>query len=76
MAALQSNAFLPPLIGDESAEVEPGLESPASRASRLVQAMRRRPFQLSVSVSETTADAHPVLSVALGWSGRERPGDS
>jgi hypothetical protein len=76
MASLQSNAFLPPLDEDEPDGPAQAFESRESRASRKVQAMRRRPFQLSVSASESSVDAHPVFSVTVGWIGRERPGDS
>jgi hypothetical protein len=72
MATLQSIAFLPPLDGDTPPAPEG--ESDDARASRELQAMRQRPFQLSVSATSTTTDASPVVSIALGWTGRERTG--
>ncbi len=73
MATLQSVALLPPLAGDEA--VTPAGEqapSPDAIAAMRLQAMRRRPFQLSVSATESASDETPVLSVAVGWLGRER----
>ncbi len=72
MATLQSQAFLPALAG-AAGEVPEG-ETEEARGARLVAAMRQRPFRLSVSTTATSADKTPVLSVALGWSGREQPG--
>ncbi len=72
MASVQSVAFLPPLDGDE-AKVEPG-ESPETRAWQIIQVMRQRPFQLGVSASASTTDKVPIVSVSLGWIGRERRG--
>jgi hypothetical protein len=72
MATLQSAAFLPPLDGD-SGEV-PDDESDQARGSRLFQAMRQRAYQLTVSATSSSADKTPVLSIALGWIGRERAG--
>jgi hypothetical protein len=73
MATLQSVALLPPLAGDE-AVTPAGDEAPSPDAIAAVrlQAMRRRPFQLSVSATESSSDDSPVLSVAVGWLGRER----
>jgi hypothetical protein len=72
MATLQSTAFLPPVDGD-SGEV-PDDESEQARGSRLFQAMRQRAYQLTVSATASSADRTPVLSLALGWIGRERTG--
>lgn len=72
MATLQSAAFLPPVDGD-SGEV-PDDESDQARGSRLFQAMRQRAYQLSVSATSSSTDKSPVLSIALGWIGRERTG--
>jgi hypothetical protein len=72
MATLQSAAFLPPVDGD-SGEV-PDDESEQARGSRLFQAMRQRPYQLTVSATTSSADKSPVVSIALGWIGRERTG--
>ena len=72
MATLQLAAFLPPVDGD-SGEV-PDDESEQARGSRLFQAMRQRPYQLTVSATSSTADKDPVVSIALGWIGRERTG--
>lgn len=72
MATLQSAAFLPPVDGD-SGEA-PDDESDQARASRLFQAMRQRPFQLTVSATASSADRSPVVSIALGWIGREHTG--
>jgi hypothetical protein len=72
MATLQSQAFLPVLAG--AAGEAPEGETEEARGARLVAAMRQRPFRLSVSTTATSADKTPVLSVALGWSGREQPG--
>jgi hypothetical protein len=72
MATFQSAAFLPPVDGD-SGEAPDG-ESEEARGSRLLQAMRQRPFQLSMSATTSSADKSPVISLALGWIGRERNG--
>jgi hypothetical protein len=72
MATLQSTAFLPPVDGD-SGEVPDG-ESDQARGSRLFQAMRQRPYQLTVSTTTSSADRSPIVSIALGWIGRERAG--
>lgn len=72
MATLQSAAFLAPVDGD-SGEV-PDDESEQSRGSRLLQAMRQRPYQLTVSATASSTDKSPVVSIALGWIGRERTG--
>jgi hypothetical protein len=69
MATLQSVAFLPPTDGDTPSP--PDGESDDARASRELQAMRQRPFQLSVSATSTTTDPSPIVSIALGWTGRE-----
>ena len=73
MATLQSVALLPPLAGEE-AVTPPGDEAPSPEAlvAMRLQAMRRRPYQLSVSATESSSDETPVLSVAVGWLGRER----
>jgi hypothetical protein len=64
MAILQSVAFLHPLATPGAPVVdEPKLQAPES--------FRRRPFQLSVSASQSTTDPRPVLSVAAAWIGRE-----
>lgn len=72
MATLRSTAFLPSLDGDHGA---PEGESDDARAERHLEALRQRPFQLSVSATSSSADAAPVMSIALGWSGREQTGD-
>jgi hypothetical protein len=72
MATLQSVALLPPLPGDEPVMPPVEVPSPDALAAMRVQAMRRRPFQLSVSASESSSDETPVVSVAVGWLGRER----
>jgi hypothetical protein len=73
MATLQSVALLPPLAGDEAvAPAGDEAPSPDAVAAMRLQAMRRRPFQLSVSATESSSDETPVLSVAVGWLGRER----
>lgn len=72
MATLQSTAFLPPVDGDFG-EVPDG-ETDQARGSRMLQAMRQRPFQLSVSATTSSVDRSPVVSIALGWTGRERVG--
>jgi hypothetical protein len=72
MATLQSTAFLPPVDGD-SGEV-PDRESEEARGSRLFQAMRQRPYQLTVSATTSSVDRSPVVSIALGWIGREHTG--
>jgi hypothetical protein len=71
MVTLRSAAFLPSLDADHGG---PDGESDDARAERWVEAMRQRPFQLSVSATSSTADATPVLSIALGWTGREHIG--
>jgi hypothetical protein len=72
MATLQSTAFLPP-VDDDAGEV-PDDESDQARGSRLFQAMRQRPYQLTVSATASSTDKSPVVSIALGWIGRERSG--
>jgi len=72
MATLQSAAFLAPVDGD-AGEV-PDDESEQARGSRLFQAMRQRPFQLTMSATASSTDKSPVVSIALGWIGRERTG--
>jgi hypothetical protein len=71
MATLRSVAFLPSLDADHGGSDG---ESDDARAERWLEAMRQRPFQLSVSATSSTADASPVLSIALGWTGREQTG--
>jgi hypothetical protein len=75
MAALQSVALLPPLDGDEPLIPAEAEDSPETQAALLLQSMRRRPYQLSISVSQSGADPDPVLSVSVGWVGRERAAD-
>jgi hypothetical protein len=72
MATLQSTAFLPPADGDWGPV--PDGESDSGRGQRMVQAMRQRPFQLGVSATMSSADKSPVMSIALGWTGREQKG--
>jgi hypothetical protein len=69
MVTLQTTAFLPALDG-AAGEVPDG-ESDEGRGARLLGLMRQRPFQLSVSATTARADRTPVVSIALGWSGRE-----
>jgi hypothetical protein len=71
MATLQSVAFLPALDGP--AGVHPEGESEDGRRATLFAALRQRPYQLSMSATRTSADDQPVVSLALGWLGRERP---
>jgi hypothetical protein len=71
MATLQSVAFLPAL--DVPVGARPEGESEDARRARLFAALRQRPFQLSASATRTGADEVPVVSLALGWLGRERP---
>ncbi|HEY1692578.1 MAG TPA: hypothetical protein VGG39_10480 [Polyangiaceae bacterium] len=68
MTTLAANAFLPPL-GEPPPP--PDGETPEQRANRLLGLMRQRPFQLSVSATAVGADPHPLLSMAVGWTGRE-----
>jgi hypothetical protein len=75
MASLQSVALLPPLDGDEPVIPPDADDSPETQAAMLLQAMRRRPYQLSISASQSGADPDPVLSVSVGWLGRERASD-
>jgi hypothetical protein len=72
MATLRSIAFLPSLDRDAGG---PEGESEEASAQRQLGAMRQRPFALSVSATASTSDVNPVVSVALGWTGRERTGD-
>jgi hypothetical protein len=72
MAVLQATAFLPPVDGDFGPTADG--ESEESRGSRILQAMRQRAFQLGVSATESSADRSPVISIGLGWIGRERVG--
>jgi hypothetical protein len=72
MATLQSTAFLPPLDG--ASGDAPDDETEQARGSRLFQAMRQRAYQLTVSATASSTDKRPVVSIALGWIGRERTG--
>jgi len=36
-----------------------------------LQAVRKRPLNISVSATQTAADREPVISVAVGWGGSE-----
>jgi len=72
MATLQASAFLPPVEGD--AGDVPDDESDQARGSRLLQAMRQRPYQLTVSETASSTDRAPIVSIALGWIGREHAG--
>ncbi len=71
MEALQAVAFLPPLDGETPPPVEG--ESDQERANRQFHAMRLRPYQLTVSATVASTDTDPVVSIALGWTGREGP---
>lgn len=68
MTTLAASAFLQPLGAPPPA---PDGETAEQRANRLVGVMRQRPFQLSVSTTSLGADPHALLSVGLGWTGRE-----
>jgi hypothetical protein len=75
MATIQAVAFLPPLDGGDGDAATPlENESDEARGSRELQAMRQRPYQLSVSATATSTDETPFMSVGLGWVGRERTG--
>ncbi|MGO9839207.1 MAG: hypothetical protein ACLP1X_33915 [Polyangiaceae bacterium] len=72
---IQAVAFLPPLDSvDGDAAIPPENESDEARGSRELQAMRQRPYRLSVSATATSTDETPFMSVGLGWVGRERTG--
>ena len=71
MATLQSVAILPALREEATDHDD---ETADDEASRALRAMRRRPFRLSFSVTQFLSDADPLLSLTLGWSGREQPG--
>ena len=68
MVTLAATAFLPALVEPTRA---PDGETPEQRGQRLADAMRQRPFSLAVSATSLSADERPVLSIALGWSGKE-----
>jgi hypothetical protein len=72
MATLQSLALLPPRQQTELADSDASAEE---RASLAVSAMRRRPFQLSVSATQSLSDAEPAVSLSMGWTGREQAGE-
>jgi len=72
MATLQSIAFLPPLEGDEAVVEAQDQAFPERIAALKLFALRRRPYQVSVSASATSADPHPVVTIAAEWLGRER----
>jgi hypothetical protein len=64
MVTLQSVAFLHRTVTPGAPVVdEPKAETPDQ--------VRRRPFQLAVSASQSTTDPRPVLSVAAAWIGRD-----
>jgi hypothetical protein len=71
METLQAVAFLPPLDGETPPPLEG--ESDQERANREFHAMRLRPYQLTVSATAASTDTDPVVSIALGWTGREGP---
>jgi hypothetical protein len=66
MATLQSFALLRPLGAE--APISPSTE----QGTKPAEEIRRRPFQLSVSASQSTVDPRPVLSLAVAWVGREQ----
>jgi hypothetical protein len=70
IATMQSIAFLPPLEGDVAPATPDTSEE--LRASEIFQALRQRPFQLSISASASSADKTPWVTIAVGWVGRER----
>jgi hypothetical protein len=72
MATLQSVASLSPLV---AGGVSPQPSASVEQAAKPAQEARRRPFQLSVSASQSTSDPRPVLSIAIAWLGREQRGD-
>ena len=74
MATLQSIAFLPPVDGNFG-EIREGAEKD-ERGETMFRAMRQRNYQISVSATTSSADSNPVVSIALGWLGRERAGGS
>jgi hypothetical protein len=69
-ATFDFDAVLPALEGH--VPPAPEGETEDAKADRMFQSMRQRPYQLSVSMSTSSADKAPVLSIGLGWSGRER----
>jgi hypothetical protein len=73
MATLQALAFLPPLDGESAPPPEGEAESADARGARELEAMRARPYQLTVSATAAGADKDPVVSIAIGWTGREVP---
>jgi hypothetical protein len=68
MVTLASTAFLPAL--GEPVHPPDG-ETPEQRGQRLADAMRQRPFSIAVSATSLSGDERPVVSIALGWSGKE-----
>jgi hypothetical protein len=84
MAVVQATALLPPLDkeaasdgeGEQAAGVKQAIALPEEmrklkEEAKAFQALRRRPVSISVSASELSVDPQPVLSVAMGWSGKE-----
>ena len=78
MSVVQTVALLPALDPEKGEPVPspreqdpPRVATAQMEAFKAVQAMRKRPVSVSLSATKTSADAEPVLSVAVGWAGRE-----
>jgi hypothetical protein len=79
-SVVHATAFLPPLEATEPEPPAPGDGqgvvmvtgfAPSVVSFKAFQSLRKRPVDISVSVTQTTSDAEPVVSVAMTWAGRE-----
>jgi hypothetical protein len=73
LAVVQTTALLPAL--DKGADDDGHDETetnPRARSFRMIQAMRKRAVNVALSVTKTSADKEPLVSVGIGWAGREQ----
>jgi hypothetical protein len=64
-AVVQTTALLPPLE-----KVEPEKDG-VSASFQGIRAIRRRPVNVGLSLTQTSEDKEPLVSVSVGWAGRE-----
>jgi len=71
LSVVQTTAFLPSLDkgDDEGARDKKGFGG--IQGFRAIQSVRKRAVNISLSATQTDGDKEPVLSVAVGWGGRE-----
>jgi hypothetical protein len=71
---VQTTALLPPIEKDvdPKAPADPKDAAQDSTAlARAFQSIRKRPINISLSTTRVSGDKEPVLSVGIGWAGRE-----